>query len=597
MKYRLVLIIGIIPLLVLTLGLACAVGIPAGTNDPGEREGDIKEEQTGAAVGGVITDVDRLDEAVVLIEVEGSYIDPFEGWQVNAGNWGTGFIIDPQGIAVTNNHVVTGASKLEVWLQGEDTPRNARVLGVSECYDLAVIDIDGEGFPYVDWYDEEIKAGLEVFSAGFPSTASAVDYTLTEGIVSKPATSLHSDWASVDDVIGHTAKMIGGNSGGPLVNESAEVVGVNYAGVDITDENYAISREIAIPVIEKLRETQDVDSIGINGTAVSGELFGSQITGLWIRSVKSGTPADNARIQAGDILLEIENQVLNQDVMRDYCDVLQSHITDDTLAVTVLRSGTGEVFNGQLNGRELEYAYSYEIPEEVPQEDGTELSQDDIDDGGTSDSDEPEVEISENVFNENVSEKGDIYYLDYFNAGMEDWEYFLVQGEEQDVSHEAREGVFHVELTANDTFLYYMFKGWDFNDIRLDSRVENLGETTNNVGLVCRVSDDGWYEANILGNGDYFVYRYDTNASEDKYMVLESGNSIEINTGTGVNDLTLICQGSQLSFGVNGIELVSLALDSDGHEVMEWGQVGMTVASEEETPVIVDFQDFIISLP
>ena len=458
MTKRLVLSIVIIPLLMSAVGLACAIGTPAGTNVPEVTEDVMTEEETGTLEGGLITDVDQLDEAVVLIEVEGSYIDPFEGWQVNAGNWGTGFIIDPQGIAVTNNHVVTGASKLNVWLEGEDDPRNARVLGVSECYDLAVIDIDGDGFPYVDWYEDEIKAGIEVFSAGFPSTASPVDYTLTEGIVSKPATSLHSDWASVDDVVAHTAKMIGGNSGGPLVNKSAEVVGVNYAGVDITDENYAISREIAIPVIEKLREGDDVDSIGINGTAVSGELFGSQRTGLWIRSVKSGTAADNARLLAGDILLEIENQVLNQDVMRDYCDVLQSHNPEDTLAVTVVRSGTGEIFNGQLNGRELEYVYSLEVPEEVSEELTEEPSQDEIDEGNSSDTNDQEsddcvVEIPENVFDENGDLPGGVYYYENFNQGMDDWEYFIVQGQDEDIFNEARNGGFYVDLNSASTYI------------------------------------------------------------------------------------------------------------------------------------------------
>lgn len=571
MNKRFIISLLFFPFVFLIVTLACSSG-----SEPGD---------TSSSAGKRISSIDELDEAVVLIDIEGSYIDPFEGWQVNAANWGTGFIIDPEGIAVTNNHVVTGASKLKVYLNDEDDPRSARVLGVSECYDLAVIDIDGDGFPYLEWYPDEIKAGLDVFSAGFPSTASEVDYTLTEGIVSKPATSLHSDWASVENVIAHTAKIIGGNSGGPLVDDSAEVVGVNYAGVDITDENYAVSRDIAVPIIDKLAAGSDVDSIGVNGIAVDGELFDSAVTGIWVRSVKSGTPADGARIQAGDIIVEIENQVLNQDVMKDYCEVLRSHHPDDTLAVTIIRADTGEVLEGQLNGRELEYISS-------------------LSGSGDTSSDpsgqEPDIsngEVTENVFNENVSVKGDIYYYENFNSGMEDWEYFFVQGQDEDVFNEARDGVFHTELLANDTFLYYTFIEWDFNDVRLDARVENLGAATNNVGLMCRVTEDGWYEANILGNGDFFVYHYDANASEDKYKVLQSGNAGEINTGKDVNDLTLICQGSQLSFGANGVELAALALDADGHQVIEWGQVGMTLASEEETPVIVEFYDFVISVP
>jgi len=67
---------------------------------------------------------------------------------------GSGFIIDPGGIAVTNNHVVTGAARIKVYFSGSEKAYNARILGVSECSDLAVIDIEGDGYPYLDWYTE-----------------------------------------------------------------------------------------------------------------------------------------------------------------------------------------------------------------------------------------------------------------------------------------------------------------------------------------------------------------------------------------------------------------------------------------------------------
>jgi len=85
---------------------------------------------------------------------------------------------------VTNNHVVTGAAILKVWVGGDQSQSyNAKVLGVSECSDLAVIDIDGEGFPYLQWHEGAIKVGLEVYAAGFP--LGEPEFTLTKGIVSK----------------------------------------------------------------------------------------------------------------------------------------------------------------------------------------------------------------------------------------------------------------------------------------------------------------------------------------------------------------------------------------------------------------------------
>ena len=105
------------------------------------------------------------DFTVVQIIAEGSFLDPGE-WNINVGASGTGFIIDPSGIAVTNNHVVAGSATLKVWLAGDSNPRTARVLGVAECSDLAVIEIDGDNFPFLDWYPGDIKVGMDVYTAG-----------------------------------------------------------------------------------------------------------------------------------------------------------------------------------------------------------------------------------------------------------------------------------------------------------------------------------------------------------------------------------------------------------------------------------------------
>src|SRR4030067_796471 len=80
-----------------------------------------------------------------------------------------------------------GGALLQVWGGGESEPRNARILGVSECSDLAVIDIEGGDFPYLDWHPGDINVGLEVYAAGFP--LGDPECTLTKGIVSKAQTS------------------------------------------------------------------------------------------------------------------------------------------------------------------------------------------------------------------------------------------------------------------------------------------------------------------------------------------------------------------------------------------------------------------------
>ena len=325
---------------------------------PEEQEEEPTEEPATGAVSGL----DDLESAVIQIVAEGSFVDPEFGLQLNVAGAGSGFIINEEGHAVTNNHVVTGAALLRVYIEGEDDPLNARVLGVSECSDLALIDIEGDGFNYFEWYDGPITTGLEVFAAGFP--LGDPEFTLTSGIVSKEDAGGESNWASVDAVIEHDATINPGNSGGPLVTADGKVVGVNYAGNDEFRQNFAIARDEALEILGQLQSESDVTSIGVNGFAVSD----GDISGVWVSSVESGSPADKAGVQGGDIITAIEGLILGVDgTMSDYCDILRSHQSDDVLAIEVLRYATEEVLEGQLNGDELAVLFSFaqEIEEQV----------------------------------------------------------------------------------------------------------------------------------------------------------------------------------------------------------------------------------------
>jgi len=327
-------------------------------------EASQESQETGTSDGAATT-LEEVENATIRILSQGSFVDPEFGTMMNAAGQGSGFIIDPSGIAVTNNHVVTGAAFLEVFLEGYDGPLNARLLGVSECSDLAVIDIDGDGYPYLDWYDGDLNVGQEIYVAGFPLFGNE-EYTLTRGIISKAQADGETNWASVDHVLEVDATINGGNSGGPLVTGDGKVVGINYAGRDDTRQGFSISRDEALDVIEILRQGQDYNSIGINGQAVLSE--DGSIAGIWVASVASGTPADNAGIKAGDIITQLEGLVLGTDgTMSDYCNILRSHNPGDVLSVEVLRFDTQEILDGQLNGRPLEQTVSFaeEIGDEI----------------------------------------------------------------------------------------------------------------------------------------------------------------------------------------------------------------------------------------
>lgn len=307
---------------------------------------------------GLITAPDQARSGVVQIAAQGTFRDPEVGEQPNAAGHGSGFIIDPSGIAVTNNHVVTGAATIEVFVDGDDEPRNARVLGVSECNDLAVIDIDGDGYRYFRWNDTPPQPGHEVSVAGFP--LGDPEYTLTRGIVSKAEADGDTSWSSLDHTLEHDASAEPGNSGGPLVSEDGSVVGVHYAsGAAIAGSQYfAIPATLAKPVVDQMRQGADVESIGVNGTAIVDDASG--IAGVWVASVESGSPAGDAGVQAGDIITRLENLDLATDgTMADYCDVLRTNAADDTMGIEVLRYDTSELLRGELNGAELEVAMSF----------------------------------------------------------------------------------------------------------------------------------------------------------------------------------------------------------------------------------------------
>jgi len=356
----------------LLLALAC--NLPGSTPDeptaappPADQQATAvpkePEEPTGRT--GAVSSLEDVKQAVVQIVAEGTFIDPEFGLQVNAAGSGSGFIIDPSGIAVTNNHVVTGAALLKVYVAGEQEPRNARLLGVSECKDLAVIDIEGDGFAYLDWFDGTIGVGLQVYAAGFP--LGDPEFTLTQGIVSKAQADGESDWASVNSVLEHDATINPGNSGGPLVDGNGRIVGINYASSSLFSQYFAISRDEATGAIDQLQAGENVESIGVNGVAVASE--DGTLSGIWVASVASGSAADEAGVLPGDIITTLEGLVLATDgSMADYCDILRTKGDDSTMSIEVLRYQQGEYLTGQLNGRPLETAgvFGQQLAGDVP---------------------------------------------------------------------------------------------------------------------------------------------------------------------------------------------------------------------------------------
>lgn len=562
----------------LLMSLACQFG-GSSSDQPSESsvllvtEQPASQSQPVSPGSGAIRSLEDVRKAVVQIEAVGVFVDPEFGETLQGGA-GSGFIIDPAGIAVTNNHVVSGGTVFRVYVGGDTSKTyNAQVLGYSECSDLAVIDIEGDGFPYLKWYEGPIKVGMDIYVAGFP--LGDPNFTLTKGIISKEKADGKSYFSSVESVVEYDATSNPGNSGGPVVTGNGEVIAVHYMGNRQTRQAFGIAGNLARSAVETLQNRENLDSIGVNGTAVASE--DQTIVGVWAYSIQPGSAADKAGLKPGDIITRLGNvPVATDGTLYDYCDIIRSHSPGEILPVEVLRLSTGELLSGQLNGRALEVVSTFGSPST---------------DNQTPSSDATSETVPGTTLNPNASQPGEYYYATEFEA-MSDWEYVLMKGKESGFTQEARNGKFRVDILEPNTWVYFFNKNFTYRDVQLDTLVENLGQNTNFTGLFCRYSQDGWYEANILNTGEWYIFASDGN----RLSLMFSGASRVINTGKKTNSYTFICKGDELTLGINGVEIKTVSTDTSPFMPLREGEVGFFVASTTVFPLRVEFDWFTASV-
>lgn len=531
---------------------------PANTPAAAEPNQPVEKPKSGAA-----QNIDEVRPAVFQLMSTGTINDLQDGLIVNAQWGGSGFFIDPSGIGVTNNHVVAGAAILKAYVNGETSPRNVRVLGTSECADIAVVQVEGKDFAYLDWYEGNVNTGMDVYAAGFPLLDP--EYNLTKGIISRTNDDGQTTWSSMPYIYSHDAKINPGNSGGPLVTPDGQVVGINYMSASAYDMQWAIPAEEAIPLVNQLRERQNVASIGLDGTAI---VFGpnSEYPGIWVTSVTTGGIADKAGIKPGDIIHEVEDIVIASDgTMSDYCDILKSHDLTDEMKVFVYRWGTDELFEGSLNGQKLSfygYAGLYDDAQQW------------VDDGGYSDSPTNEA-----------------FRLEHFDSDISWWTYFWFgeDGANFDVYQESSRMIF--DIPDRDTYVYVTYGEYIYDDVRITANVENRGVNSMDFSLICRYDENrGWYEFNIGSDGLYTAYFYDETGGG--YKEIGSGGSTRIKTGKVINEYTMQCKGNALTLWINGYETTTIK----NNELKE-GMIGMAASSYNVTPVKVEIDYLNIEYP
>ncbi len=316
------------------------------------------------APGGGISSFSDVQPAVLQFQGAGSFREP--GSDSEAVGWrGSGFFISPDGLAVTNNHVVSGAATLEVTAGGDTgTSWNARVVGASECNDLALVQVDvNEPVAYLEWSTEDISPGLEIYLAGFP--LGDPEYTLVKGIISKANARGDTNWASIDETVQYDAQSQPGNSGGPVVDTSGDVVAVHYSASEQTNTSqfFGINSHLAQQVVEELKKG-DFESIGLNGKAIVDEEAG--LAGVWVSAVTAGGVASATGLLPGDVILSLNGLPVGQDgTLKSYCDVLRT-AGDKAIEIEVLRFDTGEILTGELNGEKTLEVSQLLVTDDVP---------------------------------------------------------------------------------------------------------------------------------------------------------------------------------------------------------------------------------------
>lgn len=260
-----------------------------------------------------------------------------------ATSLGSGFIIDPDGYIVTNNHVIENAEEITVTTH-DNKELKAKLIGIDEKTDLALLKVESkEKLPAAKWGDADtLRVGDWVMAIGNPFGLGG---TVTAGIVSARQRDIQI--GQYDDFIQTDASINRGNSGGPMFNISGEVVGINTiifspSGGSI-GIGFAISANLARPVIEQLKDHGKVRRalLGVTLQAVTPELAEGMhlphTEGALIANVSEGGPADKAGIKQGDVVLDFDGKPIKE--MRMLPRLVAEAPIGQKVPVTIFRKG------------------------------------------------------------------------------------------------------------------------------------------------------------------------------------------------------------------------------------------------------------------
>jgi len=307
--------------------------------------------------------VERVLPSLVSVRVSGFSESAFGSGRTQGQ--GSGAIIDSDGVIVTNYHVVQGAVRVRILFQDGHDPVDGRVIGTQPENDLAVIKVPTTGLtPIKVGSSAALRLGDDVIALGFPLGLGGP--TVTKGIVSGKNRNLEvpreqapfeneeieEQTVDFEGLLQTDAAINPGNSGGPLVDTAGRLVGINTAAAGAAaaeNVGFAIAIDSALPVIEEIlaepaeeRAWLGVLVANVEPT-VSAELgLPPDLEGALITETVNGAPADDAGLEAGDVITEIDGDPIR--AAQDLTRILIQHEPGSTITARIVdENGTDTV--------------------------------------------------------------------------------------------------------------------------------------------------------------------------------------------------------------------------------------------------------------
>jgi serine protease Do len=264
---------------------------------------------------------------------------------VPVGGMGSGTIIDPNGLILTNYHVVGGAQKINVTL-GNNEVLEGTIAGSCAIHDIAVVKINGNkrNLQAAELGDsDKIRVGQRVYAIGNPFGLTGGP-SVTSGVISAINRTIESDRGLIENLVQTDASINPGNSGGPLVDVTGKVIAINTAIIP-----FAQGIGFAIPINSAKSCTDEIVTeggakrpwLGIVGLTLTREIaryYGLPVNrGVLVTRIADGSAAEVAGMVEGDIILEISKVETNR--IEDLVNEIQRRKIGDVVRILALRNG------------------------------------------------------------------------------------------------------------------------------------------------------------------------------------------------------------------------------------------------------------------